>query len=267
MTYLPTRRHLAVLLLGTIVLLAALAPWLAPHDPRAAFPENQFAAPSRAHLFGTDILGRDVFSRVLYGARRTLGLVLLAACVTFPPGLIAGLLAGYGGRRLDVVLMTLTDSLLAIPSLLLALALLALLGSGQSQIALAVGVTGIPPFARITRAAVIEARSLEFVEAARAIGARPEGILRRHILPSITPALLAFAGVSLSWAVLNGAALTFLGYGGDISAPDWGVMLNEGRQTFRIAPWITLAPGLALSLTVYTIHLTAHSLNVIPRGR
>jgi len=267
MTRLPLRRHIAALLLAGIVVLAIAAPWLAPHDPRAAAPDQQFAAPSSAHLFGTDILGRDVFSRVLYGARRALGLVLLAACVTFPIGLIVGLLAGYGGQQLDLVLMTLTDSLLAIPSLLLALALLALLGSGQAQIALAVGVTGIAPFARVTRAAVIEARALAFVEAARAVGARPEGILRRHILPTITPTLLAFGGVSLSWAILNGAALTFLGYGGDIAAPDWGVMLNEGRQTFRIAPWITLAPGLALSLTVYTIHLAASSLHALPRGR
>lgn len=247
----------AGIVLGAIVLLAALAPWLATHDPRAARPDDQLLAPSVEHVFGTDLLGRDVYSRVLYGGRRMLGAALLALSVTLLPGLAIGLLAGYAGRWLDAVSMALMDALLAFPSLLLALALVALFGSGMFQTALAVGIAGIPAYARVARAAVIEARAQPFVQAARAIGVRPMGILGRHIVPVIAPALLAFAGVSLSWAILNSAALTFLGYGGDIAAPDWGVMLADGRQAFRTAPWVAGAPGVALSLTVFGINLLA----------
>jgi peptide/nickel transport system permease protein len=255
------RLGLSVVLLGLIVMSAVLAPWLTSHDPREAVPREQLEPPSGQHIFGTDLLGRDVFSRVLYGGRRTLGVALLTAGVTLVPGLTIGLLAGYTGRWVDTALMTLMDALLAFPSLLMALALIALFGSGRLQIVGAVGIAGIPAYARVTRAAVLEARALPFIEAARAIGARPEGILRRHILPAIAPPLLAFAGVTLSWAILNSAALTFLGYGGDISAPDWGVMLADGRQTFRTAPWAVIAPGVALSLTVFAINLLAGSLN------
>lgn len=260
------RLRFAGVLLGMIVLASLLAPWLAISDPRRAEPENQFQPPSEQHPFGTDILGRDVYSRVLYGGQRMVEIALLAMSVTLPPGLIIGMLAGYAGRWADKSLMTLMDALLAFPSLLLALALLALFGSGLVQIALAVGVAGIPPYARVTRAAVLEARTLPYVEAARAIGARPGGILRRHILTAIAGPLLAFAGVTLSWALLNGAALIFLGYGGDISAPDWGVMLADGRETFQAAPWVALAPGIALSVTVFAINLLASSAHP-PRPR
>jgi peptide/nickel transport system permease protein len=244
-----------------IVLATVLAPWLTGRDPREAVPSEQLESPSRQHLFGTDLLGRDVFSRVLYGGRRTLGVALLTAGVTLVPGLAIGLLAGYAARWVDAALMILMDALLAFPNLLMALALIALFGTGRLQIVFAVGIAGIPAYARVTRAAVLEARALPFIEAARAIGARPEGVLRRHILPTVAPPLLAFAGVTLSWAILNSAALTFLGYGGDISAPDWGVMLAGGRQTFRTAPWAVIAPGTALSLTVLAINLLAGSLN------
>ncbi len=255
------RLVVAVSLLGLIVLLSGLAPWLARHDPRQANTEEQFRSPSESYLFGTDLLGRDVFSRVLYGGRRTLGVALLTLGVTLLPGLVIGLVAGYTGRWIDAALMVLMDALLAFPSLLLALSLVALLGNGMVQIALAVGIAGIPGYARVTRAAVLEARVMPFVEGARAIGARPQGIMWRYILPTITPPLLAFAGVTLSWALLNSAALMFLGYGGDISAPDWGVMLADGRQVFRTAPWVAIAPGVALSLTVFGINLLASGLN------
>jgi peptide/nickel transport system permease protein len=265
-TYSLVRRQnhrlvVAVSLLAVIVLLSVLAPWLARHNPRQANTAEQFRPPSESYLFGTDLLGRDVFSRVLYGGRRTLGVALLTLGVTLLPGLVIGLAAGYAGHWIDGALMTLMDALLAFPSLLLALSLVALLGNGMVQIALAVGIAGIPGYARVTRAAVLEARVKPFVEGARAIGARPQGIVWRYILPTITPPLLAFAGVTLSWALLNGAALMFLGYGGDISAPDWGVMLADGRQVFRIAPWVAIAPGMALSLTVFGINLLASGLN------
>ncbi|MBN1202370.1 MAG: ABC transporter permease [Anaerolineae bacterium] len=258
------RRRVAAGLLGLIVLLSILAPLLTGTDPRDATTGAELVSPSWQHLFGTDLLGRDVYSRTLYGGRRTLGVALLTVGVTLLPGLITGLAAGYFGGWIDRALMILMDALLAFPALLLALALVALLGSGAIQIALAVGIAGIPAYARVTRAAVLEARTRMFIEAARAAGAGPAGILWRHVLPTIAPPLLAFAGVMLSWAILNSAALMFLGYGGDLSAPDWGVMLADGRAAFRTAPWVATAPGAALSLTVLAINLLAGSLDSRP---
>ena len=245
--------RLSAALIALIVLLAIAAPWLARADPRAAVAEP-LQEPSGVHWFGTDLLGRDVFSRTLYGGRRMLIVAALALLVTVPPGVLIGVLAGYAGRWGDAALMALVDAMLAFPSLLLALALVALVGRGTVQIAVAVGVAGVPTYARMTRAAVLEARSRPFVEAARALGASPVGIMVRHIVPTVAPTLAAFAGVSLSWALLNSAALTFLGYSGDISAPDWGVMLAEGRAVFRTAPWVALAPGVALSALVWALN-------------
>lgn len=250
-----------MVLLGVIVLLAALAPWLASHDPRRAVPEEQLQAPSADHWLGTDLLGRDVYSRVLYGGRRTLGMALMALGVTLGPGLALGVVAGYAGRWLDGMLMTLMDALLAVPGLLVALALIAVLGDGVLAIALAVGVAGVPAYARVTRAAVLEGRARPHIEAARAIGVRAPGMLARHILPVILPTLVSFAGVMFSWALLNGAALTFLGYGGEVAAPDWGVMLADGRAAFRSAPWVGAAPGVALTVTVFAVNLLAGSLH------
>jgi len=253
------RTAVALAIGGLVVALSLLAPLLATHDPRATSPDAQLEPPSRSHLFGTDLLGRDVFSRVLYGGRRTLGVALLSALVMLAPGLLIGMVAGFAGGWLDTALMTALDAMLAVPPLVLALALVAVFGSGSVQIAVAVGIAGIPSYGRVARAVVLEARNRPYVEAARAIGARPAGILRRHILPTIAPTLLAFAGVTLSWAILNSAALIFLGFGGDISAPDWGVMLADGRQAFRTAPWVALAPGIALSATVLAINWLADS--------
>lgn len=169
-------RVAVALALGVLIaLLSVLAPLLATHDPRATSPQAQLQSPSREHLLGTDLLGRDVYSRVLYGGRRTFGVALLTALITLGPGLLIGAMAGFAGGWIDTLLMTLLDALLAVPPLVLALALVTLLGSGSVQIAVAVGIAGIPPYGRVTRAAVLEARSRPFVEAARAIGARPAG--------------------------------------------------------------------------------------------
>jgi len=253
------RRFVAIVLLVIMALVALFSPLITDRDPRHAVPEDQLQPPSAQYPFGTDLIGRDVYTRVLHGGRWTLGVALLTAVVTLLPGTLIGLVAGYAGGWVDQALMSLMDAMLAFPSLLLALAWVALLGSGQVQIALAVGIAGIPAYARVTRAAVLEARTRPFVEAARSLGARPVGILWRHVLPAIAPPMLAFAGVTLSWAILNSAALTFLGYGGDPGAPDWGVMLADGRQAFRTAPWVAIAPGVAISLTVFAINLLAGS--------
>jgi peptide/nickel transport system permease protein len=240
-----------------IVLATILAPLLAPHDPLHAFEGASLQPPSARYPLGTDTLGRDVLSRVLWGGRQTLSIALQATLITLVPGIIVGVIAGYYGRWVDRLLMACMDMLLAFPSLLLALALISLLGTGRQQVALAVGVAGLPSYARITRTSVLTIRSSLYIDAAQAIGVRARRILTVHILPNVMDSLLSFAAVVLSWALLNGAALAFLGFSGNPATPDWGIMLYEGRTAFRSAPWIALPPGLAITLTVFTINRMA----------
>jgi len=164
------RVQIAVVVLSFIIALSLFAPWLATHDPRQAKPEDQLQAPSASYWLGTDLLGRDVYSRILYGGRRTIGMALFTLVVTIVPGMVLGVVAGYGGRRIDMVVMVAMDALLAFPGLIMALALIALFGQGVVQVALAVGIAGIPGYARVTRAVVLEARTRPFVEAAQALG-------------------------------------------------------------------------------------------------
>ncbi len=256
----PRRRaayRLPLSIVGIIVLVTLLAPVLAPYDPRHAIPDRALHPPSLEYLFGTDALGRDVYSRTLWGGRQTLGVALLAMAITILPGLPVGVIAGYYGGWLDRLLMAGMDTLLAFPNLLLALALVALIDSGPSQLALAVGIAGLPAYARVARAAVFKVRGQLYIDAARAIGASSYRVLVFHILPNIMETLLSFAAVSLSWAILNGAALAFLGFSGDLAAPDWGTMLNQGRAAFRVAPWAILPPGIAITLTVFAANRLA----------
>ncbi len=246
--------------LALIILIAIFAPILAPADPLRTDSDSVYAPPSAAHPLGTDQLGRDVYARLLWGGRRTLLNAAFAVLVSVIPGAMVGAAAGYRGGGLDSALMALMDALLAFPSLLLAMFIVAILERGGWQIALAVGFAGIPAYARVARAAVMEARELLFVEAARSIGARPARIIALHIVPNIAGTLLSFGAVTLSWAILNGAALSFLGLGGELAAPDWGVMLAEGRYAFRLAPWVAAAPGIAITLTVWAINSLADGL-------
>lgn len=240
--------------LALIVLLSLLAPVLASQDPLHAEVGAALLAPSPAHPFGTDSLGRDVFSRTLWGGRTTLGIAGLATLITIVPGLFVGLVAGYTGGWVERVLMGAMDVLLAFPNLLLALAIITLSGAGRDQIAIAVGIAGLPAYARLARTATRDVRSALYIEAAYAIGTGPLHILRFHVIPNILETLLSFAGVSLSWAILNSAALAFLGFGGEPATPDWGVMLNEGRAAFRVAPWIAIPPGLAITIAIFSIN-------------
>lgn len=239
--------------LALIVLASLAAPLLAPYDALAQSGES-LAPPDAAHPFGTDLAGRDVWSRVLFGGARTLSIAALSVALAVLPGLALGLAAGYLGGIVDAVVVALADALLAIPPLLAALAVVALLGGGAAPIALAVGISGLPGYTRLVRASTRAVRALPYVEAARSLGAHPAGILARHVLPNIARPLLAFAGVTLSWAIMSAAALHFLGLGGDPSAPEWGAMLAEGRQVYRAAPWTALAPGLALTLTLLLVN-------------
>lgn len=255
--HMPIPYRLPALALLAVILLAICAPLLAPYDPYHAEDGLYLQAPSPAHPLGTDTLGRDVLSRVLWGARQTLGMALLATAITIGPGLLIGILAGFYRGWADRLAMAVMDTLLAFPNLLLALTLIALTGTGPLQVALAVGSAGLPAYARVIRTATLEVSSQPYILAATASGATQRRILTHHILPNILGAALSFGAVSLSWSLLNGAALVFLGFGGNPATPDWGAMLAEGRAAFRVAPWIALPPGLGITLVIYAVNRLA----------
>ena len=248
---------LAAALLMGIVLMSLAAPLLAPHDPLETVLEDQLQGPSSEHPLGTDFLGRDVMSRALFGGRQTLLMACAATMMASLIGLLLGLLAGYGNRWLDLFTSSLIDALLAAPGLLVALVILSIMGGGQSSVIVAVGIAGIAPFARTTRDAITAIKQEPFVESAVSLGASEVRILLIHILPNTRGVLMAFLGVTFSWALLNGAALTFLGFIGDPNTPDWGVMLAAGRQTFAVAPYEAMTAGVLLALTVGAVNQLA----------
>lgn len=254
------RAALPLVALTLIVILSVLAPWIAPYDPLDESGDS-LEPPSVTHRLGTDLIGRDVFSRVLHGGARTLVIAVLALGLSVLPGLIIGMLAGYVGGFLDNVVVAGLDGFLAIPGLLIALSVMALTGSGPAQVAVAVGVAGMPAYARGVWAAARTIRVQPYIEAAKSIGARPLHIIWRHILPNMLRPLIAFGTVALSWAILNAATLHFLGFGGDPAAPEWGAMLADGRNAYRIAPWVIIGPGAAIMITLLAINALADTTN------
>lgn len=247
-------------LLVAIVGLSLAAPGLAPYDPIATAPVDQLQAPSLSHPVGTDLLGRDVWSRLLWGGRLSLGAGTLAVALAVLPGSLLGLLAGYAGGRIDSFLMRAMDVLLAFPSLLLALTIVALLGPGLFSVALAVGLAGIPRFGRLVRAGASGVRSEPFIEAAHVIGCRPARILLRHVAPNVREIIIPLVSLEFGYALLNIGALSFLGIGAQPPTPEWGTMLAEGRALLRHAPWISAAPGLAITLSVLAFNLLGDAL-------
>jgi peptide/nickel transport system permease protein len=254
------RRLLPLLALALIAAISLLAPWLVPHDPLRAVTGQELLPPSTRYPLGTDLLGRDVYSRVLYGGRSTLSVAALALALAVVPGLVVGVIAGYADGLIDHMISAVLDALLAFPGLLLALAVIAIVGNGPIQVAMAVGLGGMPSYARVARVATRSVRARPFVEAAYALGARPIRVLVGHILPNMAGPLIGFATVILSWAILNAATLNFLGLGGDPAAPEWGTMLAEGRQAFRLAPWAVIAPGLAIMITLLVVNWLADTI-------
>lgn len=255
------------MLLMMMVGISVAAPYLAPYDPIATDPAGQLQPPNLNHLAGTDLFGRDVWSRLLWGGRLSLGAGMLAVFLAVLPGSLLGLLAGYAGGRLDSFLMRIVDVLLAFPSLLLALTLVAVLGQGMLGVVLAVGLAGIPRFARLVRAGASQLRSESYIEAARVIGCRTERILLRHMAPNVREIVIPLTTLELGYALLNIGALSFLGLGVQPPTPEWGAMLAEGRALLRHAPWISTAPGLTISLSVLAFNLLGDALRDALDGR
>jgi peptide/nickel transport system permease protein len=243
-----------------MVLLAALAPWVAPFDPLATSFMAVRQAPGAANWFGTDEVGRDLLSRVIWGGRASLAAGVISVTIAVGVGVPLGMLAGYVGGAVDAVISRMTDAMLAIPFLILAIALAAFLGPSLSNAMIAIGITATPIFVRLSRGQVLAVRAEDYVEAARAVGNPPARILLRHILPNILPPVIVQATLAIAAAIIAEASLSFLGLGQQPPAPSWGSMLNTAQRFLTQAPWMAIFPGLAIFVTVLAFNLLGDGL-------
>ena len=247
-----------------IVILAIFAPLLAPYDPiNQADLLHSEESPNHAFLFGTDTQGRDILSRVIYGARISLSIGLVTQCLNSVIGVLLGLTAGFLGRWWDDLVMGLTNIMLSIPALVLALAIMAVLGPGLWNVFLALGFTNWSYSCRVTRSQVLAARSLDYVTAARALGCGRVRIMLTQILPNIVGPILVIATLGVAYAILTEASLSFLGLGAQPPTPSWGGMLSTAREQLFTAPWISIFPGLAIFITVLGLNLLGDGLRDI----
>jgi ABC-type dipeptide/oligopeptide/nickel transport system permease subunit len=245
---------------GLVVLCALAAPLLAPYNPN----EQDYLAltepPSAAHLLGSDDLGRDVLTRIIYGSRVSLEVGIIAVGIAVALGVTLGLVSGYAGGAADDVIMRVVDAVQAFPSLILALAITAALGPSIGNAMLAIGVVAAPGMARLTRGQTLSVREREFVVAARVCGASPIGIMLQHIWPNVTAPIIVQATLLMGTAVVTEASLSFLGVGVQPPTPSWGAMLRTGSQYLEVAPWMGVAPGLAIFLTVLAFNFVGDGL-------
>jgi peptide/nickel transport system permease protein len=244
-----------LVVIASLVLMAALAPWIATHDPFAQNLAARLQPPSAAHWFGTDQIGRDLYSRVIYGSRITLYIVLLVTVLVAPIGLLIGTLAGYCGGAIDVALMRLTDIFLAFPGLVLALAFVAALGPGLENAVIAISLTNWPGFARLARAETLIVRSSDYIAASRLQGASSTRIIAMHIVPMCMPSVVVRATLSMAGIILTAAGLGFLGLGAQPPSPEWGAMLSSGRRFMLDYWWMATFPGLAILLVSLAFNL------------
>jgi len=257
------RRPSAAVGLAVIVIVVAvalLAPVIAPYDPLATSWTAVRKAPSGAHWFGTDEIGRDVLSRVIFGARASLLAGTVSVLISLSIGVPVGLLAGYAGGKVDMLIARLTDALLACPFLILAIALAAFLGPSLTNAMIAIGISATPVVIRLTRGQTMALKAEEFVLAARAIGNPPWRIALRHVLPNVIPALIVQATLAIAAAVIAEASLSFLGLGQQPPAPSWGSMLNVAKNYIDNAPWMAVWPGLSIFVLVLSFNLVGDGL-------
>ncbi len=242
-------------LIGCLIVLAAVGPLISPYNPLVPDPINRLKGPTVAHLFGTDSLGRDILSRVIYGSRISIIIGLIAVSISLVPGTFLGLLSGFYGRRLDEPIMRFMDIMLAFPAILLAIFITAILGPSLLNTMVAVGIVYIPHYARIVRSSVLTLKEQEFVQAVRSVGGTNFRIIALHIFPNTIPPIIVYATLGMGTAVLQAAALGFLGLGAQPPTPEWGAMLSEGRQYIQLAPHVAAFPGVAIFTLVLGFNL------------
>ena len=266
--------HNKLAVTGSIILLlfllmAIFAPVLAPYDPFYMDSSAPLAPPSAAHLLGTDNMGRDILSRIFYGARISLRVSLVSVTIATVAGVFLGVAAGSFGKLTDGVISRILEIMFAFPEVLLALLIMSILGPGLNKIMIAFGIVYTPIFARITRGAVLSVKDSLYVEAARSIGVKDSTIIVRHILPNILSPILVQVTLSLAFAILSEAALSFLGIGVEPDVPSWGIMLNNGKAWIEIAWWVGVFPGIAIALAVLGFNVLGDGLRDVldPRLR
>ena len=247
-------------MLFVVVFLALVGPYLVPHDPYAIDTPNRLQAPSRTYIFGTDTFGRDIFSRIIVGARLSLVIGVIATGVGLLIGGILGLPAGYFGGRIDTIICRTIDVFMSFPYLILALIFIALLGPGLNNAMIAVGISRAPRFARLIRGQTMALRNEDFVQSARAIGATPLRIMLKHILPNTFSPILVYTSMSMATAILAAAGLGYLGLGAQPPIAEWGAMLSGGRDFLRNAWWMAAFPGAAITFTIIAFNLLGDGL-------
>jgi peptide/nickel transport system permease protein len=253
--------QLGLFFVAVVVIAAVFAPWLAPHNPVTGDLKNAYlVAPGSRFLLGTDTQGRDVLSRVLYGARLSLSVGIISQSVSVTLGVLLGLLAGYYGRWVDALVMRLADITLAFPTLLLLIAVAAAVKPSLPVVFVVIGIVGWAGMARLVRSQVLVLRHSEFVLAARALGARDRRVLLRHLLPNVRTQVIIAATLGIAGAIMAEAALSFVGLGAQPPTPSWGAMVADGRDLLRVAPWISFAPGLAIGAAVLGFNLVGDAL-------
>jgi ABC-type dipeptide/oligopeptide/nickel transport system permease subunit len=258
-----SRNRMAVIggVVVILILLAAIfAPLISPHDPYAVDLDKQFLDPSSQYPIGTDMYGRDVLSRIIYGSRISLLVGLVPTIVSMVIGIVLGIVAGYYGGKVDFLLMILADMVLAFPSLLLAMVVMYTLGASLLNIFIALSLVGWAGTARVVRAQTMSLKNKEFVEASRAIGTRDLVIMARHILPNCVPQLLVLFSLNIPGAILSEASLSFLGIGAQPPASSWGLMVSNGREYLFNAPWVAIAPGIAILVCVLAFNFLGDGL-------
>jgi peptide/nickel transport system permease protein len=251
---------LGAILTIALVLVALLAPVLSPYDPDAQDTFNRLQPPSKAHLLGLDDLGRDVLSRIIWGARVSLRVGFSVVILTSIIGIALGSIAGYFGGTLDTIIMRLTDILLAFPGILLAIALVAVLGPSLNNVVLALAIIGWVSYARLVRGQVLKVREMEYVTAAKALGAKSPRVILRHVLPNVINPVVVMATLGLAGAILAEAALSFLGLGVQPPTPSWGAMLTAGRRYLGLANHLAIYPGIAIMLAVMGLNFLGDGL-------
>jgi peptide/nickel transport system permease protein len=258
-----------LVIVATLVVSAAFAPWLAPYDPLQMGAGPRLQPPTSQHLFGTDDFGRDLLSRILFGARLTLQIGLIAVGISLTSGLLLGLVGGYAGGWTERVLMRGVDVLFSFTEIVIALACIAILGVGLTNAMLAVGIASIPFYARLTHSVVLVEKSKPYFESAVSAGAGHVRLIFIHLLPNVVPTLIVFGTLGISTAVLAAAGLSFLGLGAQPPEPEWGFMLASSRDLISRAPWMMIFPGCAIAVTVLGFNLLGDGVREVldPRQR
>ncbi|WP_400164452.1 nickel transporter permease [Brevibacillus sp. TJ4] len=242
------------------VLVALSAPWIAPYDPYEQNMQQMLESPSLAHPFGTDEFGRDILSRIIYGAQISLMIGIVGVFIAVVLGVTLGTISGYFGGFLDSLIMRIMDIFMAFPSFLLALAIVSVLGPGMVNVMIAIGIFAVPNFARIARSAVIAVKNKEYIEAAEAMGASHTRIIFKHIIPNSLAPIIVLSTMRIATAILTAAGLSFLGMGAQPPTPEWGAMLSTGREYLRASPHVSTIPGLAIMFMVLSFNMLGDGL-------